>query len=50
MMLIDQTDKAYRSNVVRDLGGIQFMSIVTTQLKLITNVRVVEYQRVEESI
>ena len=31
MMPTDQTDKAYRSHIGRDLGGMQSMSIITTQ-------------------
>ena len=31
MMLVDQTNEACRSNVGRDLGGVQSMSMVTTQ-------------------
>ena len=50
MMPADQTDKACRSNVGRDLGGVHSMSMVTTQPKLIANGRVVKCQRVEESV
>ena len=47
---VDQTIEACRSNVGRDLGSIQSMSIVTTQTNLIANVIAVKCQRVEESV
>ena len=46
----DQTDKACRSNVGQDLGGVQSMFMVIIQLKLIANSRAVKYQKVEESV
>ena len=42
MIFLDQTDKVYRSNAVQNLGGIQSMSMVTTQPKLIANGRAVK--------
>ena len=50
MMSADQTDKACKSNVVRNLGRTQSMSMVNTQPKLITNGRAIKCQRLEESI
>ena len=49
MMFVDQTDKTCKSNVVPDLGGVQFLSIVTNQPKFFVNGRAVKYQRVKES-
>ena len=42
MTPVDQTDEACRSNAVRDLGGVQSISMVTTQPKLIANGRAVK--------
>ena len=41
MIPVDQTDEACRSNAIRDFGGVQSMSMVTTQPKLITNSKAV---------
>ena len=42
MIPVDQTNKACRSNAVRDLGGVQSISMITTQPKLIANGRAVK--------
>ena len=49
-MPADQIDKACWSNAVWDLGGVQSMSMVTTQPKLIANGKAIKCQRVEESV
>ena len=43
MILADQTNKTYQSNIGRNLGGVQSMSIITTQL-FANCKRAVEYQ------
>ena len=50
MTPINQTNKACKSNAVQDLGGVQSMSMVITQPKLIANGRVVKCQGVKESV
>ena len=41
-MYADQTHKAFRLNVGQELGSVQSMSMVTTQLKLIANSKTVK--------
>ena len=42
MMPVDQTNESCKSNAIRDLGGIQSISMVTNQFKLIANSKAVK--------